>query len=221
MPDPDISLNMDPEDILENRGATVPSDPPLTISGLLTDYASQPQPPGNSLELLMDNQQMRDAGIPATVTNGADLGKPVDPIADSKDSAIPVAPPGVSVDDNMRRAREMQDTIMKGMSGDMPPADPAYGIMTAWFPTGHEMDYKKDGQQYRDFGNFNYGAVGSALGIGPYMLHGAAGVQQIKDKTWTPRDDGYPFLTKTFGDSQRDWDQIDKGIAYEKEHRTK
>ena len=109
---------------------------------------------------------------------------------------------------------------MNGMPGDMPPPDPAYGIMTAWFPKGHEMDYKKDGDQYRDFGNFNYGAVGSALGIGPYMLHGAAGVAQMQDKTWTSKD-GYPFLTRAFGDSDRDYNKIDRGIAYEKGHKVR
>jgi hypothetical protein len=63
MSDFDISLNSDPEDVLQNPGATTVSDPPLTISGALADYANRAQPPGNSLGLLMDEQQMRDAGI--------------------------------------------------------------------------------------------------------------------------------------------------------------
>ena len=189
--------------VLGEDGQPQPNYPPLSITGLLQD-ASQPKPlQGTALGWFMNDHELADAGIPVTVTNGAGVGKSVDPIASSRDPGIPAAPPGVSVDDNMRRARELQDTIMNGMPGDMPPPDPAYGIMTAWFPKGHEMDYKKDGDQYRDFGNFNYGAVGSALGIGPYMLHGAAGVAQMQDKTWTSKD-GYPFLTRAFGDSDRD-----------------
>lgn len=130
---------------------------------------------------------------------------------------IPPAPPGVSVDDNMRRARELQDTLSKGWSSDM-PVDPSYGIMAAWFPKNHEMDYKQQDPRYQDFGNFNYGAVGSALGLGPYMLHGAAGVAQIMDKTWSAKLD-LPFLSKQSGDTDQDYRQIDKGIAYERSHR--
>jgi hypothetical protein len=63
MPDSDISPNIDPEDVLQNPGATDLSDPSASITGALTDYANRPQPPGNSLGLLMDDQQMRDAGV--------------------------------------------------------------------------------------------------------------------------------------------------------------
>jgi len=204
--------------VLGDDGQVVEQDPPATITGILAD-AAKPQPlRASALSWFMNDREMADAGIPVTVTNGAGLGKPVVPIAISKDASIPVTPPGVSVDENMRRARALQDTITNGMPGDMPPPDPAYGIMTAWFPKGHEMDYKKGGDQYRDFGNFNYGAVGSALGISPYVLHGAAGVVQMKDGTWKPRF-GLPFLTGQSGDNGRDYRQVDKGIAYEKTHR--
>jgi len=203
--------------VLGENGEPMRQDQPPTITGMLGD-AAKPQPvPGTALGWFMKDHELADAGIPVTVINGADLGKPVASIASSKDSGVPETPPGVSVDDNMRRAEQMRDTIMDGMSGDMPPADPAYGIMTAWFPKGHEMDYKKGGDQYQDFGNFNYGAVGSRLGIGPYMLHGAAGVAQIMDGHQNSGI-GYPFLTGLSGDSKQDYDQIDRGIAYERAH---
>lgn len=80
--------------------------------------------------------------------------------------------------------------------------------------------YKKDDKRYQDFGNFNYGAVGSALGIGPYMLHGAAGIAQMKDGTWD-RDYGIPFFTGQSGDSENDYKQIDGGIAYERAHKVR
>jgi hypothetical protein len=207
--------------VLEEDGRPVAQDPPpLTITGMLQDAAKPRPTQGTALSLFMNDQELADAGIPVTVSNGAGLGKPVAPIAGSKDAGIPEAPPGVSVDDNMRRARQLQDTIMNGMPGDMPPPDPAYGIMTAWFRKGHEMDYKKDGHQYQDFGNFNYGAVGSRLGIGPYMLHGAAGVAQMMDGGWNKRL-GLPFLTGQSGDLEGDYKQIDGGIGYEKTHKAR
>jgi len=203
---------------LEDNGRMAAENVPETITGMLQD-AAKPRPiQRTALGWFMNDQELADAGIPATVSDGAGLGKPVAPIADSRDPGIPAAPPNVSVNDNMRRARELQDTIMNGMPHDMPPPDPAYGIMTALFPKDHEMDYKKDGGQYRDFGNFNYGAVGSVLGINPYVLHGAAGLVQMKDGTWDP-DFGLPFLTGQSGDNKQDYGQVDKGIAYEKSHR--
>lgn len=50
--------------VLGEDGQVLEQDmPPLTITGALTDYANQPQPPTSSLGLLMDDQQMRDAGV--------------------------------------------------------------------------------------------------------------------------------------------------------------
>lgn len=63
MSDYGLLLNADPEDISQNPGATGLSDPPPSITGYLADYANQPQPPANGLGLLMDDQQMRDAGV--------------------------------------------------------------------------------------------------------------------------------------------------------------
>jgi hypothetical protein len=63
MSDFGVSLDTDPEDVLQNPGATALGDPPFTISGALADYANRPQPPGSSLGVLMDDQQMRDAGV--------------------------------------------------------------------------------------------------------------------------------------------------------------
>jgi hypothetical protein len=36
-------------------------------------------------------------------------------------------------------------------------------------------DYKTQGQRYDAFGNFNYGAVGAALGLPSYLLQTAGG----------------------------------------------
>lgn len=148
-----------------------------------------------------------------TVIDAGSLAKPIASLGDPE-PALPVAPPGVSVDDNMLRARQIQEAL----SGGMLPSDPSYGMMAHWFSPGHEMDYKQHGEQYRDFGNFNYGAVGSALGLTPYMLHGAAGVVQMMQKHWDPKY-GVPFISGDSGDNRRDYDQITQGVAYERAHR--
>ena len=52
-----------------------------------------------------------------------------------------------------------------------------------WFApkvdSGGEWDYKKDDYAKEDFGNFNYGAVGRALGYSEETLLRMAGVVQI------------------------------------------
>jgi hypothetical protein len=52
------------------------------------------------------------------------------------------------------------------------------------------------------------------------MLHGAAGLAQIKDGKWEQRF-GLPFLTGRSGDNKRDFEEIDEGIAYERAHKVR
>jgi hypothetical protein len=95
----------------------------------------------------------------------------------------------------------------------MPSTPAKYALMQYLFQSGHEMDYKKDDPRYRDFGNFNYGAFGSALGLPPYELHSGAGYQQIRDKNWKLRY-GIPGVMPPYGDNKQDYEQIDAGIRY-------
>ena len=95
MSDYGLLLNTDPEDISQNTGATGLSDPPVSITGALADYANRTQPPANSLSLLMDDQQMRDAGVRPGQA-GAQPGYSVidatgDPKADPADGYAKVA----------------------------------------------------------------------------------------------------------------------------------
>lgn len=162
---------------------------------------------GNDLNGMQTNPNPPD-DVPVTVTDPVAIEKSVASVGES-DASVPVAPPGANVDDNMQRAQQIQDAL----GGGMLPSDPAHGIMVNWFAPGQEMDYKQHGNQYRDFGNFNYGAVGTALGMTPYELHGAAGVVQMEQKHWDPSY-GMPFISGNSGDNQQDYDQIEKGIAY-------
>jgi len=63
MPDSYITLNNDPDSASQIPGATDLSGPPVSITGMISDYANRPQPVANSLGLVMDDQQMRDAGV--------------------------------------------------------------------------------------------------------------------------------------------------------------
>jgi hypothetical protein len=136
-----------------------------------------------------------------------DMKEPV--LLEDHASPVPLTPPGVSMDKNIERAEK----LMGGLTVTNPQIV-AMGEMMRLFPTGHEMDYKKGGHhEYRDFGNFNYGAFGTAMGLPPYLLHSGAGVQQMLDKKWE-WNYGVPFLVSPYGDNRQDYDKIDEGIRY-------
>lgn len=89
MPDFETSLNQDPEDALRSPGAIALGDPPITISGALADYASRPQASGNSPGILMDDQQMRDAGVHPDQSGAAPDVSAIDATGASDSSADP------------------------------------------------------------------------------------------------------------------------------------
>jgi len=135
-----------------------------------------------------------------------DMKEPV--LLEDHANPVPAAPPGVSVDKNIERAEK----LMGGLTVTNPQIV-AMSEMMRLFPSGREMDYKKNGHQYRDFGNFNYGAFGAALGLSPGLLHGGAGVQQMRDGRWLP-EYGIPFWSGRYGDNKEDYEQIERGIRY-------
>jgi hypothetical protein len=61
--DVQVNQNPDADQLSQNPGATGLGSSPPSISGALADYANRPQAPGGSLDILMDDQQMRDAGV--------------------------------------------------------------------------------------------------------------------------------------------------------------
>jgi hypothetical protein len=71
MTDYDILPDDAPDD-LQDRGAMALADAPPTFTGLLTDYANRPPQAESSLALLMDEQQMRDAGVHPEQVGGPD-----------------------------------------------------------------------------------------------------------------------------------------------------
>ncbi|MCX9149097.1 MULTISPECIES: polymorphic toxin type 44 domain-containing protein [Pseudomonas] len=74
-------------------------------------------------------------------------------------------------------------------------------------------NYKKQGRQYEAFGNFNYGATGTVLGILEHVLLWAAGVAQTFAKT-TKSEFGSWWGDNPFGDDPRDQYWIGRGVGY-------
>jgi RHS repeat-associated protein len=129
--------------------------------------------------------------------------------------AVPTAPSGVSVNENMQIAK---------LSYLFQP--PPFNQL--WFRNmvnyGGVWDYKTQGAQYENFGNFNYGATGTAAGAPPFTLRRAAGRAQ-RGHAGSPQFGGDPgslpsiFLnpgggTAPYGDDPNDQKFINLGIKY-------
>jgi RHS repeat-associated protein len=125
-------------------------------------------------------------------------------------SPIPTAPSGADVDRNMEEARK--------------------NFNPNWFRdqvrNKHPWDYKQQGSQYANFGNFNYGATGRAFGSVGFpkgTLLREAGKAQIEAGTSKPEWGGDPGTSfppyggkAPYGDDPVDQDWIKKGMEYHK-----
>jgi hypothetical protein len=127
--------------------------------------------------------------IPLTPINPQNPGKkpPCPPVTS--------APPGVSLDDNIRKAERHR------------PQGPVTVVSSAeWFRSmvthRGDWDYKRRGKpaergkkaEYEDFGNFNYGATGTAIGFSLAQLLSEGGKLQAVPEGMTekPKEWGYP-----------------------------
>lgn len=113
---------------------------------------------------------------------------------------VPVAPAGADIDSNIREARNRSGAIV-------------------WFylqvRNRGPWDYKQKGKAYQDFGNFNFGATGAALGISENILLRGAGWAQQRAGTSKPE---YGTWTgdAPYGDDPADQELIQRGIEYYK-----
>ncbi|MGH9877894.1 MAG: polymorphic toxin type 44 domain-containing protein, partial [Nitrososphaerales archaeon] len=134
-------------------------------------------------------------------------------------------PPGVSVDTNIKIAQDAVKSIFLG--ADMAARPGSYIAAAMWFRnqvrnakgrindvrSGRSWDYKQLGPQYRDIGNFNFGATGAATGLfDDTTLFKKAGEAQIAAGTSRPEWKGPPL----YGDPPEDHDMIQRGIDYYK-----
>jgi hypothetical protein len=140
---------------------------------------------------------------------------PVFALAPSKAGcpAVPTHPSGANVNQNMAKAK------IQGIFNPLAPL---------WFYNqvnyGGPMDYKTQGAQYEDFGNFNYGATGTAAYAPAFTLLRAAGWAQ-RGHPSSPQFGGNPGSlpsmvlnpfggTAPYGDDPHDQQMIQQGIQY-------
>jgi len=78
---------------------------------------------------------------------------------------------------------------------------------------GGAQDYKTGGD-FEEFGNFNYGATGRAVGLSPETLLRGAGAAQIMVERGYDPGFGTPLGGPPYGDDPRDQYWIQRGIEY-------
>lgn len=116
---------------------------------------------------------------------------------------VPPAPPGVSVDDNMRLAAQHTPFWLREV-----------------VPNRGPWDYKQRGHRYEAFGNFNFGAAARSENIPDGFVLREAGRAQVRDGTTDPRFGApgprlFPFAaTKSYGDDPVDQHWIEQGGRY-------
>lgn len=119
---------------------------------------------------------------------------------------IPVSPPNVYIDKNIEESIQIKNYLKNGS-----------GFLFSWFYTKvknkGEWDFKQLGRQYADFGNFHYGAVGTAAGISEGLLLRAAGAAQNFAGTSKEEFDNW-WAQSPYGDDPVDQVWIKAGIEY-------
>lgn len=133
--------------------------------------------------------------------------------------SVPLAPSGVSVDTNIKKAQLMQPVTFLLPEISLYAFKQTVGNKKPW-------DYKQYGftltdigqlgpSPFADFGNFNFGATGAAWGIPLGILQRGAGYAQEKAGTSTP-EWGHWYGKPPYGDDPNDQAQIIAGYNYYK-----
>lgn len=121
-------------------------------------------------------------------------------------SSIPTHPADADVDANMREADGMWPN--------------PFAFRDAVSDYGR-WDYKRRGRQYENFGNFNYGAAGTAWGFSAETLKRWAGKAQMQKHNSNPAWQKYggrynSHMLPPYGDDPVDQQWIQRGIDYAK-----
>jgi hypothetical protein len=118
-----------------------------------------------------------------------------------------VTPDGINVDVHMKLASDQWD---------LHPDHAAFMIWFYYKVCNHgPWDFKQYNSDYEDFGNFHYGAVGTAGRLPEQILLRAAGYAQARAGTQDPEVDwGHWAWHDPYGDDPKDQKWIRKGIRY-------
>ncbi len=109
---------------------------------------------------------------------------------------VPLAPPGIDIENNIAEAAKLS-------------AIQFYNKVR----NKGDWDFKQQGVEFANFGNFHYGATGSAAGFSPSILLRMAGAAQTRAGTSSP-EWGSPLSGPPFGDDPVDQEYIMRGIFY-------
>tara|TARA_R110001583_G_scaffold195251_1_gene370892 strand:+ start:35 stop:1174 length:1140 start_codon:yes stop_codon:yes gene_type:complete len=131
----------------------------------------------------------------------------------SSNTSPDIIPPSANLNANIRRMGEIKS---HAESAGVPFYVSSAFLINFFYNSvrnGSVMDYKQLGPQYAEFGNYNYGAIGRALGIPSQVLKRGAGWAQIQAGT---SDDSYGHYLgfAPYGDDPADQVQIGAGIDY-------
>lgn len=120
---------------------------------------------------------------------------------------VPLTPPNVLIDNHLDEARKQKEYFSEGGSGHL----------LSWFykkvRNRGDWDFKQFGSQYEEFGNFNYGATGTAAGISADVLLRAAGAAQALAGT-SKKEFGKWWSEPPYGDDPVDQVWIRAGVEY-------
>ena len=124
-------------------------------------------------------------------------------------------PDGVSIENNIKEALEYKNTHNEIETLFWFREKVGNNKDERLIPQSESMDYKQIDSKYAEFGNFNYGAVGTALGYPSEFLKLMAGAAQlISDKEATNWLDAVPkaSILENYGDNLEDQIVIQFGI---------
>jgi uncharacterized protein RhaS with RHS repeats len=188
-------------------------------------YASRQKPPNNAgvdfyitaqaVELLQQNRPWYDELATGRLVGGLNTyayveGNPVsniDPtgLRGGGTCSCPTPPPMPGSENSCPRTTELNRnmSLAKGMGPNS-----FYDSVK----NKGRWDYKQQSRDYQDFGNFNFGATGYVVGLGPWLTRGAgwaqsqAGTSKPEWGTWTGKS--------PFGDDPADQAMIIAGWQY-------
>ena len=124
--------------------------------------------------------------------------------------SVPAHPSNANVNANLA------STTAKTIPGAFNGPSNTLGSVNQWLANvccwTSAWNYQSQGTQYDDFGNFNYGATGTALGILSSALMWAGGL--VKNINYWSKGQSNPYSNQPYTNSPQKTNMIAQGIQY-------